>query len=203
MLNSTDAAYQKMILNVDKRIGNGVPEAVIIDALQDSFRVFSHETESWLLKTEHDADGSTLNFSAVGDTGAQVRRILSVKARLPGSESDFVHTDKVAQQCWDLSGDEVVFNSYFQMDVYNGGKIEIVASLTPYASNTTIDEGIAGRYCDALIFGAIAMIAAQKNRPWYDPDLYALYVSKFHAEETHALCDMASGFKTSSRGFTG
>lgn len=191
MIGSTDALFDKIIFGIETKIAGGVDENTLKNAVIEAFSKFCRESDAWLNSTQYnDITNGTDTFNAIDSTisdYAGVSVVQSVKIKSASDERGFHEISELPKKLYSVSGSAVTFAKGFIDGGYAGGSVLIGSSLVPLATSSEIDKDIASRFMNALIFGAITEISAQIRRPWYDPEMFALYDRKFSGEITHAL----------------
>ena len=203
LLDDSSSEFQNMIFAVQNRMAGGVPDKVVANANHESYRKLCEETESWVLTILHTVSASQTLYSAVGNTDANVRRIISVKIRQPGDGRSFNDIPRIEDDSYDKVQNGILFRQYKRIEAYNGCPLEIKSAVVPTRSTPYIDSDIYESYANAIEYGAIMTLASQINRPWYSENMFGMYRNEFFTEISRILSDTASGLKNNTGGFEG
>lgn len=204
MYSKEDAEYQRLIFQVKNRLGGGVPDGSVVDAIEESYRRICEETEGWVLKTVQSVSSENVLYSAVGNYDVNVRRIISVKLRRIGDPREFALIDPVPEDCYQLTENGIYFYSTNYLSQYHDGILEITVAAMPNRDNVYLDSWMVEYYGNAIVYGAITELAIQINRPWYSEQMFAFYNDRFKRELSRIMADQSSRFKKDNYdGFSG
>lgn len=204
MLSKDDAEYQKLMFQVKNRLGGGVPDGVIVDAIEEAYRQICEETEGWVLKTVQSVSSQNVLYSAVSNYDVNVRRVITVKLRRVGDAREFALIEPVPEDCYQLVENGIYFYSTNYLSMYHDGMIEITVAAMPNRTNVYLDSQMVEYYGNAIVYGAIAELAIQINRPWYSEQMYGFYNDRYKKECSRIMADNSSRFKRDNYdGFSG
>lgn len=203
LLTNNDTEIKKMVVGIMNRIGGSMPEIVVLDAIHESYRRICETTEAWVLTTHQTVSASNCLYDATGEYEVNIRRILSVKLRKKGQTMPFEYVPAVDASYYDLTQNGVYFFDPKRIEIFDEGVIQIVSSIIPKRANVYIDAEMYETYANAIIYGAIAELTTQINRPWYSEQMYMFYKNRFDEELTHIMANSATMNKTTSDSFSG
>lgn len=203
LLTDNDNEINKMTVKVLNRLSGSAPSIVILDAIHESYRKICEETEAWILNTVQTVSAENCLYDATGGYEINIRRVISVKLRKKGQTTPFERIYPVEPQFYELKQNGIYFYDPNRIKMFDEGVIEIISAITPTRANEYIDEEMYEKYANAIIYGAIAELSSQLNRPWYSEQMFSFYNTKFNEELTHIMADASSKNKTVSEDFSG
>lgn len=203
LLTDNDTEIQKMIVGIMNRLGGSMPEIVVLDAIHESYRKICEITEAWVLTTHQTVSALNCLYDATGEYEINIRRVLSVKLRKKGQTMPFEYVPEVDARQYDLVQNGIFFFDPKRIEIFDEGVIQIVSAIIPKRVNVYIDVEMYELYANAIIYGAIAELASQINRPWYSEQMYAFYKNRFDEELTHVMANSTTMNKTISDSFSG
>ena len=161
----------------------GVPEAVVKFTLRNTVREFCRRTHAWKLKTYSRIDKEVCAYSASGFADAEVLAVTGVFMRRAG-EKEFANITRSG--FYRLEGNFIFLQPEVLAD-NDGGEMVIESAVTPMFESANVPSDFLSRHSGAIISGAVAELAKQKNRPWYNPEAYEVYSARYRGLVNSAM----------------
>lgn len=185
----------------------GAPDVAVVNALRDASREFFERTHAWtrnIAYTVTATEGQS-TFALGLPSGQEGVKLLAAKVnsrpvRLVADE-DKDHQSQTPSE-FEVQLLEDMATVYVQPTLATGARLNIRVTIRPSFTATTIGAAVGNKYAKSISYGAVAILTAEKDKAYSDPQLAMANAEMFESAITRALVQKYTGHaRTQSRSY--
>lgn len=168
---------------------SGVPEQTVCFSLRQALREFCRRSGVWRENVPSRIDKNISVYSAVGIHDADlidVESVLARKATGDCPDNNPKPWEHLPARIYTIRGGSVIFHPG-ALDLFDGGDLILHVILQPTFDSCNVPPELIRTYADAILAKTISDLAGQKNRPWFDPEISQLHLSRYKALLNNAM----------------